>query len=68
MSRYFRDFPYLTEEDIRACLAFAAERERKLEVLITRISFLDGNLPPRLKQALNADPETCLVLGPRKKK
>lgn len=22
------DFPYLTEEDIRACLAFAAERER----------------------------------------
>jgi uncharacterized protein (DUF433 family) len=28
-----RDFPYLTEEDIRACLAFAADRERKLEVL-----------------------------------
>lgn len=27
------DFPYLTEEDIRACLAFAADRERKLEVL-----------------------------------
>ena len=24
-----RDFPYLTEEDIRACLAFAADRERK---------------------------------------
>lgn len=22
------DFPYLTTEDIRACLAFAAERER----------------------------------------
>jgi hypothetical protein len=22
------DFPYLTEEDIQACLAFAAERER----------------------------------------
>ncbi len=22
------DFPYLTREDIRACLAFAAERER----------------------------------------
>ena len=22
------DFPYLTEEDIRACLAFAADRER----------------------------------------
>jgi uncharacterized protein (DUF433 family) len=24
------DFPYLTRDDIRACLAFAAERERKL--------------------------------------
>ncbi len=23
------DFPYLTEDDIRACLAFAADRERK---------------------------------------
>ncbi len=25
------DFPELTEEDIRACLAFAANRERKLK-------------------------------------
>jgi uncharacterized protein (DUF433 family) len=25
-----KDFPYLTEEDLRACLAFAADRERKL--------------------------------------
>jgi uncharacterized protein (DUF433 family) len=24
------DFPYLTQEDIRACLAFAAERERRI--------------------------------------
>jgi len=24
------DFPYLTRQDIRACLAFAAERERRL--------------------------------------
>ena len=24
------DFPYLTREDIRACLAYAAERERRL--------------------------------------
>jgi uncharacterized protein (DUF433 family) len=23
------DFPYLTEEDIRACLAYAADRERQ---------------------------------------
>jgi uncharacterized protein (DUF433 family) len=23
------DFPYLTEQDIRACLAFAADRERR---------------------------------------
>ena len=27
------EFPYLTDEDIRACLAFAADRERKLEIL-----------------------------------
>jgi uncharacterized protein (DUF433 family) len=27
------EFPDLTEEDIRACLAFAAERERKLATL-----------------------------------
>ena len=27
------EFPDLTEEDIRACLAFAAERERRLAVL-----------------------------------
>ena len=25
-----RDFPELTPEDIRACLAFAADRERKM--------------------------------------
>ena len=28
-----RDFPYLTEDDIRACLAYAADRERRLEIL-----------------------------------
>jgi len=28
-----RDFPDLTAEDIRACLAFAAERERRLMAL-----------------------------------
>lgn len=27
------DFPSLTETDIRACLAFAADRERKLQTL-----------------------------------
>ena len=27
-----RELPYLTEEDIRAGLAFAADRERKLEM------------------------------------
>lgn len=26
------DFPYLTEEDIRACLSFAADRERQFLV------------------------------------
>jgi len=28
----FKEFPYLTETDIRACLAYAADRERKLEI------------------------------------
>ncbi|WP_158819402.1 DUF433 domain-containing protein [Granulicella sp. S156] len=32
-AQILQDFPYLTEEDIRACLAFAADRERKLEIL-----------------------------------
>jgi uncharacterized protein (DUF433 family) len=27
-----QDFPYLTNEHIQACLAFAADRERKLEI------------------------------------
>jgi len=30
------DFPYLTEEDIRACLAFAADREQRVnEITVT---------------------------------
>jgi uncharacterized protein (DUF433 family) len=28
-----RSLPYLTEQDILACLAFAADRERKMEIL-----------------------------------
>ena len=28
------DFPYLTADDVRACLAFAAERERRMLVAI----------------------------------
>lgn len=28
------DFPYLTAEDVRACLAFAAERERRMLVAV----------------------------------
>lgn len=28
------DFPYLTPEDIQACLAFAAERERNMLVAV----------------------------------
>jgi uncharacterized protein (DUF433 family) len=29
------DFPYLTAEDIQACLAFAAERERRMVVSVS---------------------------------
>jgi len=32
-TQLLQDFPYLTEDDIRACLAYAADRERKLEIL-----------------------------------
>lgn len=32
-----KDFPYLTVQDIRACLAFAADRERKLKILIVKL-------------------------------
>jgi uncharacterized protein (DUF433 family) len=28
------DFPSLTEEDIRACLSFAADRERKVDLVM----------------------------------
>ena len=28
------DFPYLTAEDIQACFAFAAERERRMVVTV----------------------------------
>jgi uncharacterized protein (DUF433 family) len=28
------DFPYLTQEDIQACFAFAAERERSMSVAV----------------------------------
>jgi uncharacterized protein (DUF433 family) len=29
------DYPELTEEDIRACLAYAADRERRATTLVT---------------------------------
>jgi uncharacterized protein (DUF433 family) len=29
-----RDFPDLTKDDIRACLAFAADREKKISVAV----------------------------------
>jgi uncharacterized protein (DUF433 family) len=34
-SEILADFPYLTAEDIQACLAFAAERERRMLVSLT---------------------------------
>jgi uncharacterized protein (DUF433 family) len=33
MEQILGDFPELTEEDLRACLAFAADRERRLAVI-----------------------------------
>lgn len=31
-AQILQEFPYLTEQDILACLAYAADRERKLEI------------------------------------
>ena len=35
----FQEFPYLTENGIRACLAYAADRERKSEFPTRETSF-----------------------------
>ena len=32
VSEILDDFPYLTEEDIRACLQYAADREKRMMV------------------------------------
>ena len=49
------DFPYLTEEDIRAALAFAADPNDVEKVLrSTRVA---------LHRFLDEDEETCLMLG-----
>jgi uncharacterized protein (DUF433 family) len=35
VAEVLNDFPYLTQEDIQACFAFAAERERSMRVTVT---------------------------------
>ncbi len=32
-AQVLQDFPELTDEDLRACLAFAADRERRLAIV-----------------------------------
>ena len=34
-----KEFPYLTEQDIRACLAYAADRERSMRRIMASRSF-----------------------------
>jgi uncharacterized protein (DUF433 family) len=34
VSEILADFPYLMQEDIQACFAFAAERERSMSVAV----------------------------------
>ena len=34
VAEILEDFPYLTQEDIQACFAFAAERERSMLVAV----------------------------------
>ena len=51
------DFPYLTPEDIQACFAFAAERERNM--------LNDNSCPSRRLELLVAeDPEQVAELVP----
>jgi uncharacterized protein (DUF433 family) len=35
VDEFLADFPDLTAEDVRACLAFAADRDRRLRVVPT---------------------------------
>jgi uncharacterized protein (DUF433 family) len=35
MREILEDYPELTEEDIRACLAYAADRERRAMTVVT---------------------------------
>ncbi|MBI2560874.1 MAG: DUF433 domain-containing protein [candidate division NC10 bacterium] len=41
-----RDFPDLTRDDIRACLAFAADRERKISIRAAHTSARSVSRPP----------------------
>jgi len=34
VDQVLNDFPYLTHEDIQACFAFAAERERSMQMAV----------------------------------
>ena len=43
------DHPDLTEEDIRACLAYAADREREREEALTQLRRLRRRLPDGFK-------------------
>src|SRR5438046_9424501 len=47
------DFPDLTAEDIQACFAFAADRDRRLNVIPMKLLF-DENLSPKLPRLLAA--------------
>ena len=44
----FDDYPELTEDDIRACLAYAADRERRLITAHRSTSSASISQPPRI--------------------
>ena len=46
------DFPELTENDIRACLAYAADRERRLDYRLDMKLLFDQNLSFKLCQTV----------------
>ncbi len=58
------DFPYLTADDIQACLSYAAERERQMFVGDGLKLLFDQNLSPKPANRL-ADlfPGSCHVMS-----
>ena len=59
-----REFPYLTEEDIRACLAYAADRERKADIADDLGRPVAGRQLLHFQPRVHADTSACGTCWP----